>query len=518
MNKDLFKSTSSVAVKATDTHNSAGGIAYSLDDKSALAQYAVTGCLNGTFYCSDQEQMSKTLELANKCDPEFVARVAVYAREKAFMKDMPALLAAVVASKDSALLQKIFMRVVDSPKMVRNFVQVIRSGVTGRKSFGTRPKKLVQQYLNSLTDEQLFKADVGNSPSLQDIIKLVRPKPVNDRRSALHAYLLDKEYKEGDLLPLARAYEDFKKTMIGEIPDVPFQMLTSLPLTEEHWKVIAEDATWQQSKINLNSFLRHGVFKDPTLVTMIANRLENEDLIKRAHAFPYQLFAAYKNIEADMPAKIVNSLQKAAELSIQNIPEFDGQVYVLTDISGSMKSPVTGMRGSATTKVSCLDVAALVSAAILRKNPEAKVIPFSDHVVSASLNPLDSIMTNATKLASLPSGGTNCSAPLLQLNQQKAKGDLVIFVSDNESWHTNGRSYVRGTGVANEWAEFKKRNPKAKLVEIDITPNTTSQVASGQDILQIGGFSDSIFDIIHSFVEMGNDANFWVKTIEAIEI
>lgn len=519
MNKDLFKSVSNAAIKATDTVNNAGGKAYSLEDKAALAQMVMTGTFNGTFYCSAEDQLKTVLELANKLDAEFVAKLAVHARQKGYMKDAPAVLAAVVASKDTALLTKIFPQVINDPKMFRNFIKVIRSGATGRKSFGTAPKRLLQNYLSGLTDEQLFRASIGNDPSLADCIKLVRPKPADDRRSALHAYLLDKEYKETNLLPLARAYEDFKKTLIGEVPDVPFQMLTALPLTETHWKIIAEDATWTQTRMNLNSFLRHGVFKDPTLVTMIANRLENEDLVKRAHAFPYQLFAAFKNIEADMPAKIVNSLQKAAELSIQNIPEFDGQVYVLTDISGSMKSPVTGMRGSATTKVSCLDVAALVSAAILRKNPEAKVIPFSDHVVPASLNPLDSIMTNATKLASLPSGGTNCSAPLIQLNQQKAKGDLVIYVSDNESWVDSGgyRAY-RGTATMQQWQEFKKRNPKAKLVCIDVTPNATTQAQTDNDILNIGGFSDNIFEVIKMFTEYGNSKDLWVKTIEAIEI
>ena len=43
-------------------------------------------------------------------------------------------------------------------------------------------------------------------------------------------------------------------------------------------------------------------------------------------------------------------------------------------------------------------------------------------------------MTNAAKLASIGGGGTNCSAPLAQLNAERAKVDLVVFVSDNESW------------------------------------------------------------------------------------
>src|ERR1035441_9965640 len=160
-NKNLFSSKKSVkstvskkVTKVADTVNEAGGTAYSLSDKAALAQMAMTGCFNNTYYVSEKDQLDKVLKLANKLDPKFVAKLAVYSRQRGLMKDMPAVLAAVVAGKDSELLTKIFSRVVDNPKMLRNFVQVLRSGATGRKSLGTRPKKLVQEYLNSLSGEE----------------------------------------------------------------------------------------------------------------------------------------------------------------------------------------------------------------------------------------------------------------------------------------------------------------------------------------------------------------------------
>ncbi len=523
MNKKMFASVSSAASsKVPNAVNSHGSPAYALQDQATLAQYAMTGCFNGTYYCTQEDQLANVMKFAKNCDPKFVAKVAVFAREQGLMKDMPAFLAAMVASTDTALLSQIFGRVIDSPKMLRNFVQIIRSGVTGRKSFGTRPKKLIQNYLENLTEDQLFKADVGNDPSLQDIVKMVRPKPTNKNRNAMYAYLLDKEYNVEDLAPIARAYEDFKKNPVGNIPDVPFQKLDSLPLTDAHWTQIAENASWTQTRMNLNTFLRHGVFNDKKMVDLVASRLENEDLIKKAKAFPYQLYAAFKNVDDKVPARITLALQKAAETAIQNVPDFDGQVYVLEDISGSMRSPVTGNRPGATSKVSCLDVAALFAASILRKNPEAEVIPFSDRLNLVKLNPLDSIMTNAQKLASLPSGGTNCALPLAHLNQKEAKGDLVIYVSDNESWIDTSRPASRyrvaGTDTKAEWDKYKARNPKAKLVCIDITPNATTQVSNSRDVLNIGGFSDQIFDVIAKFVEFGNSPEFWVTTIEAVKL
>jgi len=541
-NKNLFsnknKLTVSVSKKVTlptNTVNEAGGTAYKLSDKAALAQYAMTGTFNGTYYASDADQLKKVLELANKVDPKFVAKLAVYARQRGLMKDMPAVLAAVIAGRDADLLATIFDRVIDNPKMLRNFVQIIRSGATGRKSLGTRPKKLVQKYLENLTDEQLFKADVGNDPSLQDIIKLVHPKPTNKQRSALYGYLLDKEYNKRDLVSLAQQFEAFKKDMKGEIPDVPFQMLTALPLTDTHWKQIAENATWNQIRMNLNTFARHNVLADKKLVDVLAAKLSDPEQVKRSKTFPYQLFTTYLNVDATIPSKLTNALQDAADSSLDNIPEFPGKVFVMVDTSGSMGSAVTGKRvnpktgkeESFTTKARCVDVAALFAAAILRKNPDTEIVPFDTSVhVGHRFNPRDSIMTNAKTLASFGGGGTNCSAALEYVNKKAGKGDLVIYVSDNESWVDTKASnsgvfgYYRrnGTATMEEWNKFAARNKGAKLVCIDIQPNSSTQAHDRDDILNVGGFSDQVFDVIARFAELGNNKDLWIKTIEDVKL
>jgi 60 kDa SS-A/Ro ribonucleoprotein len=517
-NKNLFASQSSLSksIKPTDTINHAGGTAYSLNDKAALAQLAATGCFNGTYYVSEKEQLEVTLTLANKVEPSFLAKLAVYARQESLMKDMPALLVAVLANKDSKLLAQVFPQVIDSPKMARNFVQIIRSGVTGRKSLGTLPKQLLANYLEGLSDEQLFRADVGNDPSLQDVIKLVHPKPSNKSRSALYGYLLNKKYDKRKLCSLVKKFEDFKKDLTGPIPDVSFQKLTALSLTPNHWKQIAENATWTQTRMNLNTFLRHGVFTDSKMVDLIAERLQDSNLIAKAKVFPYQLFSAFLNVEGAVPSKIKLALQRAADLSLTNVPELDAKIYVAVDTSGSMSFPITGNRGTATSKMRCIDVAALFASAIMRKNPDAEIIPFDTTVHRHTLNPLDSIMTNAKTLSGFGGGGTACSIALASLNKRKAKGDLVIYVSDLESWVDSEQ--VSKTQMMVEWLEFKKRNPAAKLACIDITPNTTTQANERPDVLNVGGFSDEVFSVIARFVKMGNDKDLWVKTIESVSL
>lgn len=516
--KSLFSSNvSATTSNPTNTVNAAGGKAYALTDKLALTQLVMTGCFNNTFYTSDKDQLDMVLKLAQNVDVNYLAKLAVHARKSGFMKDSPALLAAIVSSRAPALLGKIFSRVIDDPKMLRNFVQIVRSGVTGRKSLGTAPKRLIKNYLDSMTDEQLFKANIGNDPSLVDIIKLTHPKPTTASRAALYSYLLDKEYDANQLPQLVKDFEMFKKNNSLGLPSVPFQMLTALPLTDAHWKDIAKNATWTQTRMNLNTFARHNVFKDSSMVKLVASRINDRETVERTKVFPYQLFAAFMNIDAGVPVEISNALQHAADYALKNVPELEGKVFVAVDTSGSMGSPVTGYasRGPSS-KVRCVDAAALFASAIMKNNPTAEVIPFDTRAHTHNINPMDSIMSNARKLASFGGGSTDCSIPLRELNAKNAKGDLVVYVSDNESFMDE--QHHRQTATMKEWDIFKKRNPNAKLVNIDIQPYSTTQVHEREDILNIGGFNDSIFEVIANFIKFGNDKESWFSNIGAVNL
>ncbi|HLO00861.1 MAG TPA: hypothetical protein VK208_20555, partial [Pyrinomonadaceae bacterium] len=476
------------------------------------------GCLNTTFYASAIDQLAKVLELCAEIDAEFIARTAVFCRERGFMKDMPALLCAVLSVKDRELLNVVFPRVIDNAKMLRNFVQIMRSGAVGRKSLGTAPKRLVREWLDGRDPAALFKANVGQDPSLTDIVKMVHPKPKDAAREALFGYFIGREHAFDALPEVARNFESYKKGESRDVPEVPFQMLTALELGTAEWTAIARRAPWQMTRMNLNTFARHGVFGQPGMTELIANRLRDPKSIAKARVFPYQLMVAYAmaNANTDIPKEVCDSLQDAMEIAIANIPAIEGRVYVCPDVSGSMSSPATGYRKGATTAVRCIDVAALVAAAVMRKNPGTEVLPFEQSVVKVDLNSRDSVMTNAAKLASVGGGGTNCSAPLALLNRRKAKGDLVIFISDYESWVDAGGG--RGTATMREWNAFKERNPNARLACIDVQPYRTVQAVEREDIFNVGGFSDQVFDVIAEFARGELIADHWISLVESVAL
>jgi len=94
--------------------------------------------------------------------------------------------------------------------------------------------------------------------------------------------------------------------------------------------------------------------------------------------------------------------------------------------------------------------------------------------------------------------------------------DLTIIVSDNQSWidarHDGASEALR------QWAELKRRNPRAKLVCIDLQPYTNTQVPERDDVLNIGGFSDEVFERIADFAAGRLGRERWVERIEAVPL
>jgi len=142
------------------------------------------------------------------------------------------------------------------------------------------------------------------------------------------------------------------------------------------------------------------------------------------------------------------------------------------------------------------------------------VLPFEQRVVSLKLEAHARLAVNAAKLAGVGGGGTNVSAPLAMLNAEKATVDLVVIVSDNESWVDATRSGA--TATMREWEKLKRRNPAAKLVCVDVQPYGTTQATGRADILNVGGFSDAVFDTIARFVS--GETRDWVEIIKEVEL
>lgn len=514
-NKQLFASAVARLLPQTDTVNREAAPAYGYGPEAKLAQLAATGTLADSFYATAERHLAEALEAARGCEPVFVAKAAVYARQAGAMKDMPALLAAYLTVAEPDLAVRVFGRVVDSGRMLRSYVQILRSGQVGRTSLGSRPKRLVTQWLERASIRDLMAAATGTSPSLADIVRMVHPSPADAARRAFYGWLIGKPYDLAALPAEIAAFEAWKRDPVGmPLPPVPFEWLTAHPLTAEQWGELAGRMGWQALRINLNTLARNGAFGVAGVIEMVAGRLADPAALTKARVLPYQLLVALRSVGEGVPLAVQAALETALEASLAKVSRVAGNVVVCPDVSGSMSSPATGYRKGASSTVRCIDVAALVAAAMLRTNRHARVLPFAAGVVNVALDPNARLAVNAAKLAAVGGGGTNVSAPLGVLNKERAAVDLVVIVSDNESWVDARRSGA--TATMQEWERLKRRNPNAKLVCVDIQPHGTTQAAGRADILNVGGFSDVVFETVARFAE-GRTRD-WVELVNETEM
>lgn len=554
-NTSAFNRGSAVNV-AHNTLNSAGGLAFAMDAKEELAQMATTGTFRNTFYDEKEiKEVDRLCELCNSCGVEFVSQLALYARQKCAMKDMPAALLVWIycTETDTNYFEQIFNDICDTGRMLRNFVQILRSGVFGKRSLGSRAKRAVQQWLLNRPFKRLVTSDnIGSNPSIGDIVKLSHVKPISEEQEAVFAYLrgheIDFEHnsnpnnrdadnhfipvtlfrnmprelqelvafiKLGDYVTelnenglIKKAAEVTKQFAEMPIPEWgAFRLIDRLPLQKSHWEAMCKNMSWFQLTQYLGTLHRQGALADPGWVI---DKLTNKELIEKSNTLPHQLFAGVVTLEktAGFPAPVLKALKFALDYSLKNMPKFNGSLLIAVDNSGSMGWPVTGMgsAGQHTTSVTCSDVAGMLGAALAANVRKAKVVTFDTSIVKTintgfgSKTPIKHISDVASKINGR-GGGTDCGCVLRGAAKEY---DAVIIISDNESWASPW-----GSTLAEKWRAYKAKNSKCKLVCLDLASNNTVQAETNEaaGITNLGGWSSSTVERILSAIG-ANDKRF----------
>ncbi len=499
--------------KATPVRNHEGAPAYALTPALELYAAVATASLSDQFYEAADARVTRLRELIAHNDPHLVARLAVYARERLYLRSVPLVLAVELArhhkgdSLVSRLVARIVQRADEIPELLAYYAQA--NGRTGVKTLG-RLSKQVQRGLalafNHFDAYQLAKYDrAGAAVRLRDALFLVHPKPRDEAQQAIFNHLVT------GTLPVPYTWET-ELSAAGQVTyDSPAERQAAITRT---WETLVASGRLGYMALlrNLRNLLEAKVSAE--MLALVCTTLADPGQLARARQLPFRFLAAYREVLAlstGAVAPVLTALETAIVGSARNLRGFgpETRVVIACDVSGSMQQPI-----SPRSKVLLYDVG-LVLAMLLQSRCQHVVTGFFGDRWQRVTLPQGQVLRNVQTLYEREGEvgyATNGYLVVQDLRQRREAVDKMMIFTDCQLWNTNGV----GT-LAQEWAAYRATvAPQARLYLFDLAGlgTTPLDVRAEDGVALIAGWSDKIFDVLAA-LENGSNA---LAELEKIEL
>jgi hypothetical protein len=409
----MSKFNTTLPKQKTLTENLAGGQAYAQSNELALVSLLLTSFVNEQFYKNAQTTLADLKKLSEKIkDKEFVAKSAIYARDKFGMRSVTHALAAELTSQLNGaewgkdFYNKVVVRVDDMTEILSYYLAYKTE--KNNPKFPNALKKGFAKAFDKFDGYQLAKYKGENKEvKLVDIVNLVHPVPTQRNLEALQL-LVKGELKN------TQTWES-KLSAVGQQAESEEDLAE---LKSNAWSELIE--TKKIGYFALLRNLRNIITQSPQSVKAACEMLVDERLIKNSRVLPFRFATAYDEINKIGSSKevrdVLMAINQALEVSVQNVPKFDGETLVVMDVSGSMMGRAS-------------EIASLFGAVLAKAN-NCDVMTFATNADYKSYNPMDSVMSIRSSFR-YSGGGTNFKSIFQKANK---KYDRIIILSDMQGW------------------------------------------------------------------------------------
>ncbi|MCR4958873.1 MAG: TROVE domain-containing protein [Prevotella sp.] len=306
------------------TTNHEGAVAWRMTPEWELYSTVVTTMgVEDKFYERGNDRVRRIAELVRKVQPEYVAQLAIYAREAMHLRSVPLLLLVELARwhRGDSLVSRAVSRTVQRADEITELLmcyqwRMRKKGLTGLSS---QLRKGLAEAFNHFDEYQFAKYNrTDRKVTLRDALLLVHPKPKDERQK-----------------------EIFKKILNGSL-ETPYTWETELSrIGQQHFaskndKKAAVKEVWQEliasRRMGYMATLRNlrnmlDALVDSASMEQVCNYLANPEAVKNSKQLPFRFLSAYLQLKEiissfNLPLKDViyvttcriNLIEKAIEV------------------------------------------------------------------------------------------------------------------------------------------------------------------------------------------------------------
>lgn len=484
--------------------NYEGAQAWALSDELELYSAVVTASLSDSFYEKQDERVERICNLVSKVNPEFVAKLAVYARNEMHLRSIPLLLVVELAKVHSGddLVSRTVDKVVQRADEIMELLMCYQwrnpsgDSIKKLKSLSKQISKGLKSAFNRFDEYQFAKYNRSNlDVKLRDALFIVHPKAKDEAQQAIFDKIAN------DTLETPYTWE-VEFSALGQ-KNFKNEAAKQRAFARKWEELIASERVGYMALMrNLRNMLEADV--DIRSLDAVCARLSDPVQVAKSKQLPFRYLSAYREMEKinHVGVKtVMNALEEAVKASAVNITGFGDRTRVLiaSDVSGSMMYPI-----SQRSSVEQYDVGLLLSMIFRYSCKQVVSGIFGDRWEAVNF-PGNDILYATSRLRNMEGRvgySTNGYKVIDWLVDNRIVMDKVMMFTDCQLW--NSRS--NGASFEKSWKEYKKMAPHAKLYLFDLAGygNTPISVMN-DDVYFIAGWSDRIFDVLDA-LENGSTA------------
>lgn len=486
-----FNQQRGAAYTTPNTTNLAGGKAFTMSARMEIVTILLTTFLKDKFYEKSDATVQRLTALIQGLqeheDIIFIAKAIVYARTIFGMRSITHVATVAITPKITTMAKRgprcsrgFFKSVIHRPDDITEILSYLKhvspkkhgkKGKIGVPNIGSMRKGFADA-LRSFSPYALAKYRGHDKEiKLADAINWCHPKKIENAQAVTAAIAA---LVKGEL----RNEETWEAMLSAAGKDTMKKA--------EVWKTLLESRKLGYLALLRN--LRNIMEQAPDMLPKALESLTSEAFITKSLILPFQYMTAYKEFKDLGTAQsriLITGLSKAIDISLANVPKFEGDTVVVLDVSGSMASRHSGNQ-------TCAEVAALFGAVIAKAN-NADLMLFTGDAKYVNYNPTDSTLTLAQSIA-FSSGSTNFPAIFTTL---KRKYDRIVILSDMQGWVDRE--------LPNHVAAYRHRtksNPR--IYSFDLSGYGSLQLHEDRTFL-LAGFSNETMKLMN-YLEKDKDA------------